>query len=213
MISVIVPVLNAEATLAGSLASVEGEGLEVIVVDGGSSDGSREIARSAGARVIGSARGRAVQMNAGVESARGEWLVFLHADTVLSPGWAEEVRGLEKGLGAFRFRLDGRGLGLRLLEWGVALRCAVLRLPYGDQALCCRRAEFPGFPEIPIMEDVELVRRLRPLRMLRGTATTSARRWREEGVLRRSWRNLRTMWRYRRGASPDELAAFYRDRG
>ncbi len=209
MISVIIPTLNAEATLGGTLsalvpAAVDGLVREVIVVDGGSADRTKEIVDQAGAQLLGERAERGRQLAAGAAKARFPWLLFLHADTVLEPGWERETsRFMERvdtgdhppSAAAFRFALDDQGPKPRLLERLVALRCRLLRLPYGDQGLLLPKSlyeEIGGFSPLPLMEDVDLVRRLGRRRtvMLRSRAVTSADRFRREGYLRRSGRNL-----------------------
>ena len=209
MISVIIPTLNAEATLGGTLAAlvpaaIDGLVREVIVVDGGSKDRTREIVEEAGAHLLDERAGRGRQLAAGAAHARFPWLLFLHADTALEPGWERETsRFMERvdtgdhppSAAAFRFALDDQGPKPRLLERLVALRCRLLRLPYGDQGLLVPKSlyqEIGGFNPLPLMEDVDLVRRLGRRRtvMLRSRAVTSAERFRQEGYLRRSVRNL-----------------------
>jgi rSAM/selenodomain-associated transferase 2 len=209
MITVIIPTLNAEATLAPTLAAlvpaaVDGLVREVIVVDGGSSDRTTEIVENAGANLVQGGAGRGQQLAAGATRSRFPWLLFLHADTALMPGWEREasifmdrVDREEQPLAAaaFRFALDDEGVRPRLLEQLVALRCAVLRLPYGDQGLLIPKRLYDavgGYRPLTLMEDVDLVRRLGRRRsvMLRARAVTSAVRFRREGYLRRSARNL-----------------------
>jgi rSAM/selenodomain-associated transferase 2 len=209
MISVIIPTLNAEAGLAQTLAALvpaalEGLVREVIVVDGGSHDRTAEVADEAGATFIERGGGRGCQLAAGAAQARFPWLLFLHADTVLDPGWEREavvfMEAVDTGkrapaAAAFRFALDDSGLSPRLLERLVALRCALLRLPYGDQGLLMPKPLYVavgGYPLSALMEDVGLVLRLRRRRvaLLRTRAVTSAARYRRDGYLRRSLRNL-----------------------
>jgi len=217
VISVIIPTLNAEAHLAACLASVmagsNGTLCEVIVADGGSRDRTRELSAEAGTIWVDAPRGRARQMNAGAEQASGQILLFLHADTVLQPGWqaavARAAAAPDFQLGAFKLRLARRGLIYRLIEFGVALRCRYRHGPYGDQALFLRRAAFTGYPDIPIMEDVELVRQHGPATLIDKTATTSADRFSNDGPLRRARRNRETYRRYCAGVSPDELLPYY----
>ena len=209
MISVIIPTLNADAGLAETLsalvpAAVAGLIREAIVVDGGSSDRTAAIADMAGADLVRIDGGRGGQLAAGAARARSPWLLFLHADTVLEAGWEREastfMHRVDSGAtpaaaATFRFALDDRGLKPRLLERLVALRCAALRLPYGDQGLLIPKRlydEVGGYRPLPLMEDVDLVRRLgrNRLAMLHARAVTSAERFRREGYVRRSSRNL-----------------------
>ena len=215
MISVVIPTYNAEATIGPTLAAlvpavVDGIVQEAILVDGGSTDETCAVADSAGTRLIRTKRGRGTQLRAGAAAARGDWLLFLHADTVLEPGWAEEAEAfmerVAKGrrapaAAAFRFALDDDGTLPRMLESLVALRCFLFALPYGDQGLLISRrlyGELGGFRPIPLMEDVDLVRRLkrRQLVMLQSRAVTSGIRYRSEGYLARSLRNLSFMLLY-----------------
>ena len=152
----------------------------------------------------GANRGR--QQNIGAGRAKGSILLFLHADTALPRGFAEQVRStLSKpgvSAGAFRFKLDSRGWQLRLVEIAVALRCRVFKLPYGDQGIFVRRDTFRevgGFAEMPVMEDFDLIRRLKKLgrvELAPGTAVTSARRWLSEGVWRLTWTHQSRVVRY-----------------
>jgi rSAM/selenodomain-associated transferase 2 len=217
MLSVIIPTLNAAATLGECLARL-GEVRDVIVVDGGSWDGTQGIAEAAGARLVVADCGRGAQLRLGAEAARGDWLLFLHADTRLERGWAEAVRshveGHEGAAGCFRFRLDDRAWQARLIESGVALRVWCFGLPYGDQGLLVSRALYErvgGYAALPLMEDVDLVGRIgwRRLRVIRADALTSAARWRRDGWFRRSARNLCCLFLHRFGMSEERLARLY----
>jgi rSAM/selenodomain-associated transferase 2 len=209
MISVIIPTLNAEATLAGTLealvpAAVTGLVREVLVVDGGSSDLTADIVEHAGANLVQASLGRGHQLKSGAARARFPWLLFLHADTVLASGWEHEAGAFMRGIdrqelplaaAAFRFALDDKGARARVLERAVALRCATLRVPYGDQGLLIPKRlyeEIGGYRPLALMEDVDLVRRLGRGRvvLLRTQAVTSAERFRREGYVRRGARNL-----------------------
>jgi rSAM/selenodomain-associated transferase 2 len=209
MISVIIPTLNAEGGLAACLtalvpAAIDGMVREVIVVDGGSSDRTLKIIEQAGAELIHSGPGRGEQLAAGAARARSPWLLFLHADTVLQPGWEREASALIERIdsgrrrptaAAFRFALDDDGLWPRMIEAGVAMRCALFRLPYGDQGLLIQRhlyQQVGGYSRLPLMEDVDLVRRIgrRRMTILRARAITSAVRYQQDGYVRRSARNL-----------------------
>jgi rSAM/selenodomain-associated transferase 2 len=217
MLSIVIPTLNAAATLGPCLPPLE-EADERIVVDGGSTDGTTAIAERAGARLIHSARGRGIQLAAGAASAKGDWLLFLHADTRLASGWreaAERHMARHPGkAGCFRFRLDAAERRARLIEAGVALRVHLLRLPYGDQGLLVPRQlydETGGYRPLALMEDVDLVRRIGRGRIERlpVDAFTSAERWRGGGWLRRSVRNLLCLALYRCGMSPERVARLY----
>lgn len=211
-VSVVVPALNEEARVGAAVRSaLQGGASEVIVVDGGSSDGTQRAAREAGARVIEARRGRASQMNAGASAASGDALVFLHADTRLPVGFATlvcdavAVAGISGG--AFTWGTDDAPLA-RLFEWAGKMRVAVFRIPYGDQALFLTRRTFEdlgGYPVQPVMEDWELAQRLRRLGVLRvlpERTLTSSRRWVEAGVLRPTFTYLAIIMGYRFGVAP-----------
>jgi rSAM/selenodomain-associated transferase 2 len=193
-ISVVIPTLDEAACVAEAVGSVIGPGIEVIVVDGGSRDGTPRLAREAGARVLAGERGRARQLRLGGERSSADAVLFLHADTRLEQDWAERVRSVLADPacagGAFAFRLAQTGLWARTMEWAVALRVALLGLPYGDQAIFLRRSvleQMGGVPIVPIMEDLDLVagiKRAGRLACLDSAATTSDRRYAARGRLR-----------------------------
>lgn len=215
-ISVVIPALDEEGCIAPAIESVAGDA-EVIVVDGHSRDRTRDVAGSLGARVLSRPASRGEQLAAGAQLATGSWLVFLHADTRLEPGWAGAIRALggDVQAGAFRFAIDASGARYRVLEAVVALRCRLLGLPYGDQALFVRRDSYErvgGFAPWPLLEDVDLVRRLRRdgrLARLAPRAFTSARRWQRHGIVGTTARNLWILGLYAVGMSPARLARFY----
>jgi len=193
-ISVVIPTLDEASCIVQAVESVTAPEVEVIVVDGGSRDESCRLARDAGARVLVSPRGRARQLRLGGEKSTGNVVLFLHADTRLESGWqAAVLQALSDPAcagGAFAFRFAERGVRERWIEWGVALRIALFRLPYGDQALFVRRSvleRMGGIPIVSIMEDLDRVRGIKRagrLRMLASKATTSSRRYARSGGLR-----------------------------
>ena len=221
-ISVIVPTLNAESELPACLSAlVEGlsAGLirELIITDGGSTDRTAELADAAGAVFLSCPASRGGQLRRAGSVARGNWMLILHADTVLTPGWSVAVADhMATRGGAACFRLGFRAGGLMPLwvsGWA-NLRSRLFALPYGDQGLLLPRQEYlraGGYPDQPLMEDVVLVRALRPRPvLLPATALTSAARYQKAGWLRRGARNLWTQARYFAGVDPDRLVADYR---
>jgi rSAM/selenodomain-associated transferase 2 len=222
-ISVIVPVYRDTETLARLLASTDFGDAEVIVV---STDGDADSlaplrAARADVRWMESARGRAVQMNAGASVAHGSWLLFLHADTRLPRDWpsavADAARHPDVVFGCFRFALDSPRFIARTIELGVRLRVALFGLPYGDQAIFVRRAAFEaigGYTVLPIMEDVDLVRRLAEtgrLRRASKVAVTSARRWERLGWVRVTLQHLKLIVLYFLGVAPERLKCSHGD--
>ncbi len=194
-ISVVIPMLNEEGGIAAALVSARSPStLEVIAVDGGSGDASMELARGHGAAVLTAPAGRARQMNAGAAAARGDILLFLHADTRLPAAFDAHVQRIlcSPGAvaGAFLLGIDSPRRSLRLVERAANWRSRKLGLPYGDQAIFLRTGLFHslgGYAEIPIMEDFELVRRLRrqgPIGIAPVPVVTSGRRWLENGVVK-----------------------------
>lgn len=219
-ISVIIPTLNEAAVLDETLRCLWGAAkLETIVVDAGSADGTVEIARQHGARVVSAAKCRARQMNVGAAVATGNLLLFLHADTRLPEGFEECIRDTLGGpgvvAGAFKLGIDSTRRSLRIIEAAANFRARYLRMPYGDQGLFVRASVFRsigGFPDLPLMEDFELVRRLRRLgrvTIARARVTTSPRRWERLGAWRTTWTNQMIVLGYYVGISPGRLAEWY----
>lgn len=224
-ISFVIPTLNAEKTLPDVVDAIACDdrmlACDITVVDGGSTDRTRRIAREKGARVVPSARGRGRQLRAGGETAAGAWLLFLHADTRLAPGWSDAAYEFaskpENGgrAAVFRFRLDDAHLQARRLERLVAWRTRVLGLPYGDQGLLISRGfhdRIGGFRPLPLFEDVDIVRRIgrRRLDMLEADAITSADRYRRDGWWIRPARNISCLALYFLGVSPRLIEKLYR---
>ncbi len=220
-LSVIIPTLNVADSIAPCLlALAEGisDGLlaEVIFADGGSTDSTDKIAEEVGARFLTCPTGRGSQLAAAAKEARGEWLLFLHADSVLQSGWqgAIERHLVERDRAAyFQLKFDDDSLAASIVARWANIRSR-FGLPYGDQGLLIRRALYDkigGHPPIPLMEDVAIAKALKGrLRRLDSTIVTSARKYRQQGWWRRSWRNFRLVTRYKLGADPVTLAAEYR---
>ncbi len=224
-LGIVIPTLNAADALRDTLAALAvptpGIELDVVVVDGGSEDATLDIAQRFGARIAAAEGGRGPQLAEGARVVFGEWLFFLHADTLPPPDWVDQVRGFaarpdaDRRAGYFRFALDDReGPAPRRVERFVAWRSRVLGLPYGDQGLLLSRARYEragGYPPVPLMEDVALVRRIgrRDLVALDGVALTSSARYRRRGYLRRGARNLICLALYFVGLSPHLIRRLY----
>jgi rSAM/selenodomain-associated transferase 2 len=222
-LSVIVPILNeAEAmpALLAYLRVLREQGCDIVLADGGSKDGSDAMARDAGFTVLACAKGRARQMNAGAAASTGAALLFLHADTRLPPDAVSLVQAaLGTGhpvWGRFDVRIEGRPAMLPVIAWMMNRRSRLTGIATGDQALFLRRSALEavgGFPDQPLMEDIELSKRLKrlsPPACIGAKAITSGRRWETRGV----WRTILLMWRLRLaywlGARPEDLAERYR---
>ena len=221
-VSVVVPILNEERTIARALeALLPLKPDELFVVDGGSSDGTRETCRRFGVEILTAPRGRAAQMNYGAGQATGDVLLFLHADTRLPPSAFSDMRnalGEPRCVGGrFDVQLDGDHWMLRVIGAMISLRSRLSKVGTGDQGIFVRREVFQrmgGFPEIPLMEDIAFCRALKRLgavACLRSKVITSARRWQLDGV----WRTIFRMWTlkslYLLGVSPHRLKQFYDD--
>ncbi|MEL7345222.1 MAG: TIGR04283 family arsenosugar biosynthesis glycosyltransferase [Pseudomonadota bacterium] len=222
-LSIVIPTLNAQDGLARTLAAL-GPGLaagiirEVVVSDGGSTDATCSIAEDAGAVVVTGAPGRGGQIGRGVGVSKGDWVLILHADTVLEATWPDAVAAhfARHGgsAGYFRLAFAARGVWPSLVAGGANLRSRVFGLPYGDQGFLVKRAALDaagGVPDVPLMEDVALARAFKGrLHPLDGVATTSAARYERDGWGRRVMRNLWILLRYRLGADPAALIKAYR---
>jgi rSAM/selenodomain-associated transferase 2 len=218
--SIIIPVLNESQSLPACLAVLQPlrNRAEIIVADGGSTDDTVSIASGLADRVIRTRKGRALQMNAGAEQAKGDMLLFLHADTVLpDDALALIAQRLAEGgqWGRFDIRLQGRPIMLKVIAWMMNRRSRLTGIATGDQAIFVTRQAFfsiGGYPEIALMEDIALSKRLKtigPPVCLAAKVTSSGRRWETFGV----WRTILLMWllrlRYFFGAEPSELAKLY----
>lgn len=223
-ISVVIPTLDAADDLAlciAALAEGQAAGLirEIVVSDGGSTDRTRAVAQAFGAQVVTGAPSRGGQLRRGITAAEGVWLLVLHADSILAPGWSIAVAAhvaSRHGAGWFRLAFRAQGAAPVAVAAWANLRARLFALPYGDQGLLMRRAAYEdagGYPDQRLMEDVALVRALpRPLVGLNATITTSAERYLRDGWLRRGAGNLWTLARYLTGTDPDALADRYAGR-
>lgn len=224
ILSIVIPVLNEAPGIAytlAALAPVRARGVEVIVVDGGSTDATMVLAQPWADAVIAAPSGRARQMNVGAAVAKGGVLLFLHADTQLPPMADQLVlHALERphaaGWGRFDVRIEGSPWMLPVVATLMNLRSRWSGIATGDQAIFMRRALFEavgGFPDQPLMEDVEISRRLRAVSApvcLRERVRTSGRRWESRGVWRTIFLMWRLRWRYWRGEPAASLAEAYR---
>ncbi|KIC22012.1 MULTISPECIES: TIGR04283 family arsenosugar biosynthesis glycosyltransferase [unclassified Leisingera] len=220
-VSIVIPTLNAEGELPATLEHLM-EGLAaglirgLVISDGGSTDATRAIAEASGAEWISGTPSRGGQLQRGCAAAQGEWLLVLHSDTHLEPGWAAAVaQHLESGEGrpaCFHLRFRARGPMPAWVSGWANLRTRLFALPYGDQGLLIRRDIYEtagGYPDQPLMEDVALARRLNGVTLLPSAALTCAARYQRAGWLRRGARNLWTLMRYFLGVAPERLARYY----
>ncbi|MBL8522141.1 MAG: TIGR04283 family arsenosugar biosynthesis glycosyltransferase [Betaproteobacteria bacterium] len=222
-LSIIIPALNEAANIAATLAPLQpmrARGVEVIVVDGGSSDATRSIAAPLADSIVDSPRGRATQMNAGARAAIGDTFLFLHADSLL-PANADELIGEalsrpRKNWGRFDVVIDGGHFMFPIIAWFMNHRSCLTGIATGDQGIFVKRETFEklgGFPEQPLMEDVELSDRLRresgPACVSAAKIHTSGRRWEKHGVWRTIFLMWRLRWNYHRGASAESIHRAY----
>lgn len=218
-ISIIIPTLN-EAENIPALKALVQQVAEIIVVDGGSSDTTVQLATDLGLSVLHTDKGRGAQLNLGADKATSQILLFLHADTVLPPAFPKLVSDClaqqNTVLGAFSLGIESASWLLRIVSGGANLRSRLLQLPYGDQSLFMCNTDFEklgGFPETPIMEDyifVKLAKKMGQVETLPQTVLTSARRWQKMGPVRTTCINQLMILGYRLGVTPEKLASFYR---
>ena len=221
-LSIIIPVFNEAAvlpTLFDQLQRLHRQGVEILVADGGSHDGSAVIAEVYGYRVIHSVKGRATQMNTAAAQATGNVLLFLHADTQLPDDALPQIQAALASKkyvwGRFNVRIVGRAWMLNVVSFAVNCRSWLSGIATGDQGIFVTRTAFNkigGFPEQPLMEDVEISNRLRrhsPPACLNATVATSGRRWEKYGVWTTIFLMWRLRWAYWRGVSPEILIKEY----
>ncbi len=220
-LTVILPTLNAAPMLGPTLASLYhgvDAGLigELVFADGGSTDGTAQIADDVGARLVNSDPGRGTQLATAARSVKTPWMLIVHADTELSVDWPRVVRHhitTSQKAGYFQLAFDSPSPAAKRTAGWANLRSRLFGLPYGDQGLLISTtlyASVGGYPDIPLMEDVALVRKLRrQLVQLPATATTSAAKYEQDGYLKRGSKNLLTLGKYLLGASPETLAKKY----
>ena len=220
-ISIVIPVINEAASIVEAIERAwDAGGDEVVVVDGGSTDGTVELAQSTKCRFIHSPPGRGIQLNQGANVSTGDCILSLHADGWLENGACQQIRQsavVGRPLwGGFRQRIDNPRIAYRALEIGNGLRARFQGLIYGDQGLFLAKdvfAKVGGFPLVGLMEDFEISRRLCRIswpRLLPGPVHVGARRWEKNGVIRQTLRNWSITTAYRWGRSPEKLVSKYR---
>lgn len=224
MISVVIPTLNTAPHLPHALAAlmpgVGGIVKQVIVADAGSDDDTLAIADDAGCDIVKVQGGRARQLRAGADAAKGKWLLFLHPDTALANGWIEETERFinapqsRKKAAVYKLAFDEASPEAKRVMFWARLRARVMKLPYGDQGLLISRFFYDGlggYPDVPAMEDVEIMRRIGSERLVQfeTEVIASAAKYRRDGSSKRPWRKLSLMARYMMGADPVELAKAY----
>ncbi len=220
--SIVIPTLNECVLIESTISSCQAAGAnEIIVCDGGSSDATVSIAEGLGCRVIDTEPGRGRQLNAGAAAAKGDILVFVHADTQLGPACLNQINACLPQLdpmaqwGCFRQQIRLAGRRYRWLESGNAWRASKRGYVYGDQALWIHRnlyEDVGGFAEVPLMEDVlisEILRKRKPPVLLPGPVSIPGRHWEKRGVVRTTIRNWILFLRYQLGTQPTDLAKHY----
>jgi glycosyltransferase involved in cell wall biosynthesis len=224
MISVVIPTLNAERGLVRTLScliepAMRGLVRDVVIADGGSTDLTLEIGEDAGCEVVHGGGTRGSLLDAGARAAKGPWLLFLHAETALEPGWDGEAyqfvrQGNERRAATFRFALDDKRWAARRAEFVYRLRNKVLALPYGDQGLLISKSQYErlgGYKPLNVLEDVDLVARLKRqagragITRLTARAITSTARYHAEFSLTRPLRNAARLALFSLGVSPEKL--------
>ena len=224
LLSIVIPTLNSTNLISSTLLSLS-EGIEanlikeLIISDGNSTDDIKKLSNEIGAVFIKGQKGRGIQLHRGAMKATGEWILFIHSDTILPPGWAiaflKHIKNQENA-GYCKLSFDDPSLIAKIISFGANLRSSIFKLPYGDQGLLISKKlynEIGGYPDLPLMEDVAIVKFLKQkIQVVPVTIKTSAFKYKRDGWLKRSINNITLLIRFKFGADPYELAKlYYRD--
>ena len=221
LLSIVIPTLNSTNLISSTLLSLS-EGIEaslikeLIISDGNSTDDIKKLSNEIGAVFIKGQKGRGTQLHRGAMKATGEWILFIHSDTVLPPGWAiaflKHIKNQENA-GYCKLSFDDPSLIAKVISFGANLRSSIFKLPYGDQGLLISKKlynEIGGYPDLPLMEDVAIVKLLKQkIQLVPVTIKTSAFKYKRDGWLKRSINNITLLIRFKFGADPRELAKLY----
>ena len=221
LLSIVIPTLNSTNLISSTLLSLS-EGIEaslikeLIISDGNSTDDIKKLSNEIGAVFIKGQKGRGIQLRRGAMKATGEWILFIHSDTILPPGWAiaflKHIKNQENA-GYCKLSFDDPSLIAKVISFGANLRSSIFKLPYGDQGLLISKKlynEIGGYPDLPLMEDVAIVKLLKQkIQLVPVTIKTSAFKYKRDGWLKRSINNITLLIRFKFGADPRELAKLY----
>ena len=221
LLSIVIPTLNSTNLISSTLLSLS-EGIEaslikeLIISDGNSTDHIKKLSNEIGAVFIKGQKGRGIQLRRGAMKATGEWILFIHSDTILPPGWAiaflKHIKNQENA-GYCKLSFDDPSLIAKVISFGANLRSSIFKLPYGDQGLLISKKlynEIGGYPDLPLMEDVAIVKLLKQkIQLVPVTIKTSAFKYKRDGWLKRSINNINLLIRFKIGADPHELAKLY----
>ena len=221
LLSIVIPTLNSANLISPTLLSLS-EGIEanlikeLIISDGNSIDDIKKLSNEIGAVFIKGQKGRGIQLHRGAMKATGEWILFIHSDTVLPPGWAttflKHIKDQENA-GYCKLSFNDPSLMAKVISFGANLRSSIFKLPYGDQGLLISKKlynEIGGYPDLPLMEDVAIVKFLKQkIQLVPVTIKTSAFKYKRDGWLKRSISNINLLIRFKFGADPHELAKLY----
>ena len=221
LLSIVIPTLNSTNLISSTLLSLS-EGIEaslikeLIISDGNSTDHIKKLSNEIGAVFIKGQKGRGIQLRRGAMKATGEWILFIHSDTILPPGWAiaflKHIKNQENA-GYCKLSFDDPSLIAKVISFGANLRSSIFKLPYGDQGLLISKKlynEIGGYPDLPLMEDVAIVKLLKKkIQLVPVTIKTSAFKYKRDGWLKRSINNITLLIRFKFGADPRELAKLY----